>query len=264
MRTSCSCSASASSHAEVLRPLETPEAGPAVGGRVSVEGDDEVHHQARHRVPFRRFVFKLSRLQSHLETRIYSGDSSMTSDLEMRSGMTCRLIALCFDANDPLRLARFWAGVLGWEMVDDPHGRLHAPAERRHRVPDRVLPDAGAEGRPEPDALRPDEHLPRGAAADGGEGARARRPAHRRRTAPGGGARGARRPRGQRVLRHRAGQRLPRRLRLHRSGRRATARRRSDTSGARRWAGRWSGTRTRRPRSAHRTAVRSSPGAVRR
>jgi hypothetical protein len=34
--------------------------------------------------------------------------------------MPCRLIALCFDANDPLRLARFWAGVLGWEMADDP------------------------------------------------------------------------------------------------------------------------------------------------
>jgi predicted enzyme related to lactoylglutathione lyase len=34
--------------------------------------------------------------------------------------MTCLLFALCFDANDPLRLARFWAGVLGWEMAGDP------------------------------------------------------------------------------------------------------------------------------------------------
>ncbi|MET9019642.1 VOC family protein [Actinopolymorpha sp. NPDC004070] len=34
--------------------------------------------------------------------------------------MTCQLDALCFDANDPPRLARFWAGVLGREMVDDP------------------------------------------------------------------------------------------------------------------------------------------------
>jgi predicted enzyme related to lactoylglutathione lyase len=33
--------------------------------------------------------------------------------------MTCHLFALCFDANDPPRLARFWAGVLGWEMADD-------------------------------------------------------------------------------------------------------------------------------------------------
>jgi predicted enzyme related to lactoylglutathione lyase len=35
--------------------------------------------------------------------------------------MTSLLHALCFDANDPLRLARFWAGVLGWEPADDPH-----------------------------------------------------------------------------------------------------------------------------------------------
>jgi catechol 2,3-dioxygenase-like lactoylglutathione lyase family enzyme len=33
--------------------------------------------------------------------------------------MTLRLDAVCFDANDPLRLARFWAGVLGREVVDD-------------------------------------------------------------------------------------------------------------------------------------------------
>ncbi|MEU4408016.1 VOC family protein [Streptosporangium sp. NPDC023963] len=35
--------------------------------------------------------------------------------------MPAQLVALCFDANDPLRLARFWAGVLGWETDDDPH-----------------------------------------------------------------------------------------------------------------------------------------------
>ena len=34
--------------------------------------------------------------------------------------MTCHLVALCFDANDPLRLARFWSGVLDWEMAEDP------------------------------------------------------------------------------------------------------------------------------------------------
>jgi predicted enzyme related to lactoylglutathione lyase len=34
--------------------------------------------------------------------------------------VTCQLVALSFDANDPLRLARFWAGVLGWELADDP------------------------------------------------------------------------------------------------------------------------------------------------
>ncbi len=35
--------------------------------------------------------------------------------------MTSHLHALCFDANDPIALARFWAGVLGWEIADDPH-----------------------------------------------------------------------------------------------------------------------------------------------
>jgi catechol 2,3-dioxygenase-like lactoylglutathione lyase family enzyme len=35
--------------------------------------------------------------------------------------MTCDLVALCFDASDPSLLARFWAGVLGWEVADDPH-----------------------------------------------------------------------------------------------------------------------------------------------
>lgn len=34
--------------------------------------------------------------------------------------MTCRLEALCIDANDPPRLARFWSSVLGWEMADEP------------------------------------------------------------------------------------------------------------------------------------------------
>ena len=33
--------------------------------------------------------------------------------------MTCQLLALCIDADDPLRLARFWSGVLGWELADD-------------------------------------------------------------------------------------------------------------------------------------------------
>jgi len=33
--------------------------------------------------------------------------------------MTCRLEALCFDAGDPLALAQFWSGVLGWEITTD-------------------------------------------------------------------------------------------------------------------------------------------------
>jgi Glyoxalase-like domain len=35
--------------------------------------------------------------------------------------MTSRLVALCFDANDPLRLARFWASALQWEIDDETH-----------------------------------------------------------------------------------------------------------------------------------------------
>ena len=32
--------------------------------------------------------------------------------------MTSQLVALCFDANDPLRLARFWAEALRWDVGD--------------------------------------------------------------------------------------------------------------------------------------------------
>jgi hypothetical protein len=35
--------------------------------------------------------------------------------------MTCHLFALCFDSRDPAGLARFWAGVLGWEMAGGRH-----------------------------------------------------------------------------------------------------------------------------------------------
>ena len=38
--------------------------------------------------------------------------------------MSSHLVALCFDANDPRDVARFWAGVLGWEMADDSSGSI--------------------------------------------------------------------------------------------------------------------------------------------
>jgi hypothetical protein len=38
--------------------------------------------------------------------------------------MTCHLVALCIDANDPPRLARFWAGVLGWRLTGEPPNDL--------------------------------------------------------------------------------------------------------------------------------------------
>ncbi|MDP9464642.1 MAG: VOC family protein, partial [Actinomycetota bacterium] len=38
--------------------------------------------------------------------------------------MTSRLVALCVDANDPLRLARFWAEALRWEIDDETHDEI--------------------------------------------------------------------------------------------------------------------------------------------
>jgi predicted enzyme related to lactoylglutathione lyase len=43
--------------------------------------------------------------------------------------MTAQLVALCFDAKDPLRLARFWAGVLGWEMAASDEGFVLLPSD---------------------------------------------------------------------------------------------------------------------------------------
>jgi len=43
--------------------------------------------------------------------------------------MTSRLHALCFDANDPPALARFWAGVLGWPAADDPDDVAIVPSD---------------------------------------------------------------------------------------------------------------------------------------
>jgi predicted enzyme related to lactoylglutathione lyase len=44
--------------------------------------------------------------------------------------MTSHLVALCVDASEPLRLAHFWAGVLGWETADDPRdGTALAPTD---------------------------------------------------------------------------------------------------------------------------------------
>ena len=38
--------------------------------------------------------------------------------------MTSQLMALCIDAHDPLGLARFWSGVLGWEMLEDAEDEI--------------------------------------------------------------------------------------------------------------------------------------------
>jgi len=41
--------------------------------------------------------------------------------------MAVQLAALCIDAHDPLRLARFWSGVLGWEQTEDRDGIALVP-----------------------------------------------------------------------------------------------------------------------------------------
>jgi hypothetical protein len=38
--------------------------------------------------------------------------------------MTCQVFAVCFDARQPLRLAQFWAGVLGRDVVEEAGGVL--------------------------------------------------------------------------------------------------------------------------------------------
>jgi len=43
--------------------------------------------------------------------------------------MTSNLDSVSFDANDPERLARFWAGLLGWEIVSDEDGFQLVPTD---------------------------------------------------------------------------------------------------------------------------------------
>jgi predicted enzyme related to lactoylglutathione lyase len=43
--------------------------------------------------------------------------------------MTSHLVAVDFDAVDPLRLARFWADILGWKVADDPEGAALLPTD---------------------------------------------------------------------------------------------------------------------------------------
>jgi Glyoxalase-like domain len=42
----------------------------------------------------------------------------------VESGLTCQLLALCVDANDPLGLAGFWGGVLGEDTAVDSQGGI--------------------------------------------------------------------------------------------------------------------------------------------
>lgn len=54
--------------------------------------------------------------------------------------MTARLVALCIDANDPDRLARFWAGVLNRESRIDPDGSVILLSGDETEFPIRCVP----------------------------------------------------------------------------------------------------------------------------
>ncbi|MGS0686288.1 VOC family protein [Nakamurella sp. GG22] len=44
--------------------------------------------------------------------------------------MTSQLAAVTIDANDTVRVGRFWAGFLGWDTADDPaHGVALLPSD---------------------------------------------------------------------------------------------------------------------------------------
>jgi predicted enzyme related to lactoylglutathione lyase len=60
----------------------------------------------------------------------------------MWSGMTSRLVALCFLANDPLRLARFWAEALHWETDDETRDEIGLVPTDDTRFRVRFLPVA--------------------------------------------------------------------------------------------------------------------------
>jgi predicted enzyme related to lactoylglutathione lyase len=54
--------------------------------------------------------------------------------------MSLQLSALCLDANDPRSLATFWAGLLGWELVDDAHDGVTLLPTEDTGFPMRLVP----------------------------------------------------------------------------------------------------------------------------
>ena len=168
--------------------------------------------------------------------------------------MTAQLVALCFDAHDPSRLARFWGDLLGWARADDDVALVPSD-DTGFQI--RFLPTTVPKTQQNPMHLELTS-----TSLDVQQQTVARALAL--------GARhidvGQLPEEGHVVLADPEGNELcviePGNQFLADCGfvgaSPATARRRSATSGARRWAGRWSGTRTRRRRSARRSAVRRS------
>jgi Glyoxalase-like domain len=181
----------------------------------------------------------------------------------MQSGTTSRLVAHCFDANDPLRLARFWADALHREIDDETRDEIGLVPTDDTRFRIRFLPV------PEKKAGKNRIHLDLTTTSVDDQKDTVGRLVEL-------GARhidiGQRPDEGHVVLADPEGtssasssRTTPSSLTADASDRlRAMVRRRLGTSGAQRSDGRWSGIRTKRPRSAPRTApVRSSPGVRR-
>src|SRR5262245_30523683 len=118
--------------------------------------------------------------------------------------MPLGLVAVAFDADDPIRLASFWAGLLNRPIVDELDGAL-LPGDESQVGP-AVRRDGHPEVRTEPAPPPPHERHPRGPTADGRDRVGPRWPPPRRRAAPRRGSRGLERSRWKRALRHRAGQ----------------------------------------------------------
>ena len=168
--------------------------------------------------------------------------------------MTTRLDALCWDAHDPMLLARFWAEALRWEVGERARRNRRSGPHRRHAVQDRVRRDRRCEVGSEPVPPRPHHRVARRPDRVGRAAARARR------RATSTSANGRRKttscsPTRRATSSASSGPTTTSSPAARASGRsRATARRPSATSGATRSAGRCRGTRTRRPRSARPTA----------
>lgn len=174
--------------------------------------------------------------------------------------MTSRLDALCFHALDPQQLARFWAGVLGWDI--DTHAGIGLLPSDDTGIRIRFLQTQ----EPKDGENQMHFHLTSTSLAD------------QQQTVQRSLALGARHldvgqcpeeghvvladPEGNAFCVIEPGDRFLPDCgflgELACDGSQEVA-----TSGAQRWAGRWCGTRTRRPPSSRPTVVRRSPGADR-
>ncbi len=179
-----------------------------------------------------------------------------------RSSMTCHLFALCFDANDPPRLARFWAGLLGWENADDLEGGMALLPTDDTGFGFRFRPTREQKTGQNPTHFHLTstslEDQQQTVARSLGLGARHIDVGQR----PDEGHVVLADPEGNEFCVIEPGNKLPGRLRILRGDHVREGSPEVGTSGARRSGGRWSGIGTRRPRYARRTAARRSAGTV--